>query len=98
MPLSLKLVGTTRTVLDPCDCPSQSHSGHIRYLDHYNRRTPRKYRKRGGRPKYQAVLFTFTLNGHTIPKWLGRWLSHRKFVGKRLIDYHIQEIRCVPEP
>lgn len=94
----MDLIGKTRTVIDPCDCDGGFHSGHVRYLDYEERRNPRMYRKRGGRKSYRSVRFDFTLNGHNIPRFLGRWLCHRKLFGRRLANYNIEYLEQPADP
>lgn len=86
------LVGQTNVVIDSCDCKSGDHRGHVRYLDFETRRNPRKYIRRGGPKTIQQVCHVFSLNGHPIPGWLGRWFCHRKVLGHNLVDYQREQI------
>lgn len=86
------LIGTTRTTLDPCDCEIGRHSGHVRYLDWYTVRQPWKFLRHSNRQPLHNVRFAFRLNGHAIPRSLGRWLCHRTIFGKQLAHYQINEI------
>ena len=85
----MELLGTAKTVLDPCDCEGNFHAGHVRHLEYRTVRNSWKMRRRGGPKHFQSVYFHFTLDGHKIPRWLGHWLAHRKMFGKRLVHYDI---------